>query len=959
MNQFSEALALIRDKNYSEAFESLKELIEKNPSFYGYYNALIFSCIEPSAEIKSLYQKNLTDNQIKNLNTLTEKLKLLVSKNLVNKKISFCIPVKNRSKVTVEWNGITRKKTFISSYKEKPRKFDLPLLKNCVQSIINSKINGIDFEILIVDFNSDDDPPKSWATALSASGIDIKVIELKESFSRGRGLNVAAENATGSILFFLDADMLVSRELIYQILRTNIVDKKAFFPICFSYFTPFQKEGWIRSEGWGNLSITREMYEKKNIKWWEKKSWGSEDDHMRECLDGMYSRKLGIDFYHQWHPEDDFKTKYYEQKKNKFEVVLGVTTYNRLNYLKDFVNSWLATRNPFYQWTLIFSDDGSTDGTLEYLDSLEIENCKIYVIRHNRTGVHESTNSIIDRCLSINFDYGFKCDDDVIFLQKGWDDKYIDGMDSHPYICNYNVGWRKATPKKSNEKFISYSDAYYSQGAFWTFTKQVINKVGWFDTKAFGYKGYGHIDYSVRACRAGFNSFSTFFDVKDSNLFIGLQAEDYKPALTQDEIKSDFGLVVNEEKKKQMQEFILEKRSGVIYVKRDSIYSYESCKTKPVVHLIIHNNHIGGAEYVHFNHALALRELGFSIKIWSIGQGIFYNKFVHSDFNISHVPNLLDKNSSDWMNFENNIPDGSYIYNCNAYNDELFQKLAQKRFMYYFTILHSDVDWIIKHQNQYKYFTHRFISIHETIKNALIKSGINTDKISIVNNTLEPNFPFGKNLENNAALRKHYGVTSQDTVIGFVGRIALDKNSLDLIDIFNAVLKKRNDFKFIIIGGESKRAQDKGYNDEFNKKLKSSPNKENIIYVGEKTGEELYSHLDLLDVAINVSPSEGLPISMLEQLAKGSFCIYPAFPEIARVLSNFESITIDIKQRKDSKNLRYSEDEKNKFVESIISTKKINLDNASAKNSKIAETLFSYKNSLDQLGDAFGVLKPT
>lgn len=958
MKTFSNTLKLLRDEDYAQAVNNLKSLIEKHPSFACYYRSLISACIELDEETKNIMQKNLPDEQVERIIKFSRELKAITLKKLGKQKISFCIPVKDRSKVSVQWNGVTRKKTFISSYKEKPRTFNLSLLKNCINSIANSRIEGIDFEIIIVDFGSTDDPPKVWAPAINSPGIDVKVIESTESFSRGRGLNIAAENATGSVFFFLDADMLVSKALIYQTLRVNILDKKAFFPICYSYLTPFHKEGWVRSEGWGNLSITREMYEKKNIKWWEKKSWGSEDDHMRECLDGMYSRKLGIDFYHQWHPEDDFKTKHYEQKKNKFEVVLGVTTYNRLGYLKDFVKSWLATRNPFYQWTLIFSDDGSTDGTLEYLDSLNIENCTIHVIRHNRTGVHESTNSIIDRCLSINFDYGFKCDDDVIFLQKGWDDKYIDGMDSHPYICNYNVGWRKATPKKSSEKFISYSDAYYSQGAFWTFTKQVINKLGWFDTKAFGYKGYGHIDYSVRACRAGFNNFSTFFDVKDSNLFIGLQADDYKPALTQEEIKSDFGLVINEEKKKQMQEFILEKRSGVIYVKRDSIYSYESCKTKPVVHLIIHNNHIGGAEYVHFNHALALRELGFSIKIWSIGEGIFYNKFVNSKFDITHTPDLLDKNSSDWANFENNILDGSYIYNCNAYNDELFKILAQKRFIYYFTILHSDVDWIIKHQNQYKYFTHKFISIHESIKNALVKSGINNDKISIVNNTLEPDFPFGKNSENTASLRKRYRINSQDTVVGFVGRIALDKNSLDLIDIFNAILNIRNDFKFIIIGGESKRAQDKGYNEEFNKKLNSSPKKKNIIYLGEKTGQELYSHLDLLDVAINVSPSEGLPISMLEQLAKGAYCIYPAFPEIARVLSNFDSIAIDIKQRKDSKNLRYSDDEKNKFIDSIISTKTLNLDAASAKNSKIAENLFSYRNSLKQLSDAFGVPKP-
>ncbi|MCQ4253826.1 glycosyltransferase [Stutzerimonas stutzeri] len=956
MIKYKYALTKIEEKDFCEAADALDKLIAINPGFSEYYFSLIRSIIEPREKDINMYRKHLDEHQTYQLESFAKKLKRLTLNRFKEQKISFCIPVKNRSKVSVEWNGVTRKKTFVSSYKECPCKFELFLLKNCVQSIAKSKIEGIEFEIVIVDFDSTDEPPSNWAPAFGSPGIQVKVISLKESFSRGRGLNVAAENATGTILFFLDADMLISRELIYQTLRTNVIDKKAFFPICYSYFTPFHTEGWIRNEGWGNLSITREMYDNNKIKWWEKKSWGSEDDHMRDCLEGLYTRKRGIGFFHQWHPEDDFKTKHYEQKKNKFEVVLGVTTYNRLEYLQDFVNSWLATRNPFYQWTLIFSDDGSTDGTLEYLESLAIPDCKVHLIRHDRTGVHESTNSIIDRCLSINFDYGFKCDDDVVFLQKGWDDKYIDGMDSYPYICNYNVGWRKATPKKLDEKFVSYSDAYYSQGAFWTFTKKVLNKVGWFDTKTFGFKGYGHIDYSVRACRAGFNNFSNFFDIRDSNSYIDLQSENYKPALTENEIKKDFGLVVDEKKKKDMQILITKKREDIIYVKREPIYSFELCTTKPVVHLIIHNNHIGGAEYVHFNHAIALKELGHPIKIWSVGKGTFFDRFIASGFNINYTPKLFETSSSDWASFEKEILDGHYIYNCNSYNDDIFKNLAKERFLYYFTILHSDVDWIIKHQIQHKYFTHKFIAIHDTIKDTLVRSGVNHHKISVVRNTLESNFPFGRNIERNSKLRSAYGISPHKIVVGFVGRIAQDKNALDLIDIFEAVLKKRPDFKFIIIGGESKRTQDKGYNEEFNNKLINSPNKEDILHLGERIGDELYSLLDLIDVSINVSPSEGLPISMLEQLSKGIYCIYPRFPEIEKVLSKFKSTTIDIKQRKDLKNLSYTKEEKDLFVETIVKLRQNDLAGATQYNPSIASDLFSYSSLLDQIKNAFDAL---
>ena len=62
------------------------------------------------------------------------------------------------------------------------------------------------------------------------------------------------------------------------------------------------------------------------------------------------------------------------------------------------------------------------------------------------------------------------------------------------------------------------------QGAFYTITQGVIDKVGYFDEQQFGASGLGHIDYSFRCCRAGFNVLSSPFDVVNSNQFIQLQS---------------------------------------------------------------------------------------------------------------------------------------------------------------------------------------------------------------------------------------------------------------------------------------------------------------------------------------------------------------------------------------------------------------------------------------------------
>lgn len=51
----------------------------------------------------------------------------------------------------------------------------------------------------------------------------------------------------------------------------------------------------------------------------------------------------------------------------------------------------------------------------------------------------------------------------------------------------------------------------------------MIESVGYFDEQQFWVSGLGHIDFSFRCCRAGFNVIANPFDVEDSNQFVRLQ----------------------------------------------------------------------------------------------------------------------------------------------------------------------------------------------------------------------------------------------------------------------------------------------------------------------------------------------------------------------------------------------------------------------------------------------------
>jgi glycosyltransferase involved in cell wall biosynthesis len=216
-------------------------------------------------------------------------------------------------------------------------------------------------------------------------------------------------------------------------------------------------------------------------------------------------------------------------------IIIAITTYNRLNRLSHLINSFALTKGKKYNHTIVIADDGSTDGTLEYVQNLNI-GIPVTLIKNNRQGVHHQFNTIVNEMEKIDFDYCFKCDDDIEFIKTGWEQLYIDAIikSGYDHLCHFDRTWR---PEKNFKKpvyqnnLISHCQPKDIQGAFFTLTPEVINKVGYMDTQNFSFRGVGHVDYSIRACRAGFNDIRNPFDAKESNQFIKHQRNNYSSAL--------------------------------------------------------------------------------------------------------------------------------------------------------------------------------------------------------------------------------------------------------------------------------------------------------------------------------------------------------------------------------------------------------------------------------------------
>lgn len=211
--------------------------------------------------------------------------------------LSICITVKNRSKVDAE--GHT-----------------LYLFPNCIHSILASIPPGTPCEIVVTDWRSDDLPLETWL-ANAAYPVPVRIIQQEGHFSRGKGLNEAAKQARGNYLFFLDADLLISYDVIENGLRC-LGENKAYFPVVFSFEDIDQIKGWWRHEGFGNCMVTKQMFT-ATPGWPEYPAWGKEDidfySNIKSLSDVVREEVSG--FYHQWHPDDLIWKNRYAEKANE------------------------------------------------------------------------------------------------------------------------------------------------------------------------------------------------------------------------------------------------------------------------------------------------------------------------------------------------------------------------------------------------------------------------------------------------------------------------------------------------------------------------------------------------------------------------------------------------------------------------------------------------------------------
>jgi glycosyltransferase involved in cell wall biosynthesis len=186
------------------------------------------------------------------------------------------------------------------------------------------------------------------------------------------------------------------------------------------------------------------------------------------------------------------------------DTTLMMVTYNRLNLTKETLDDLVNTVHRPYN--LVIIDNGSTDGTIDYLNSLQdTENVKynITLVNSNK-GIAVGRNMALKKADELNTQWYCTIDNDVK-MPNGWLDECINILIANKGFAAMGVNFEDTKYPVITKNGYSFQDKPHGNlgTACMVFTKQLHKMLGFFNTE-YGIYGEEDADFGVRTRVLGF-----------------------------------------------------------------------------------------------------------------------------------------------------------------------------------------------------------------------------------------------------------------------------------------------------------------------------------------------------------------------------------------------------------------------------------------------------------------------
>ena len=305
-------------------------------------------------------------------------------------------------------------------------------------------------------------------------------------------------------------------------------------------------------------------------------------------------------------------------------------------------------------------------------------------------------------------------------------------------------------------------------------------------------------------------------------------------------------------------------------------------------------NDVGGAEFVSYQHVLMAYRNGFDVVVLSGTTGKFYDLIKSSGIRIEVVT------MNPTLDMVSRLIHGyDVVFNCNffAITPTVIQ-LKQKIGFRYLTILHSDIIWVYNQVVKFERDTDGYYAIHKKIMDSFISYGVmDKRKFVVIPNCVDFDLISAAS-HYRTTVRREFGFKEGDFVIGMITRVAADKNILDTVKILSK-LPESICARLLIVGGAAATPESEGYLIRVNQlvqTIQAGRFRNRVIVTGNLATEDVYRTMQAFDIGLNCSPSEGLPIALLEMMGAGIPCVMPGIGDIPDVLTG-RGIVVPLRQR--------------------------------------------------------------
>ncbi len=189
-----------------------------------------------------------------------------------------------------------------------------------------------------------------------------------------------------------------------------------------------------------------------------------------------------------------------------------------------FQESIQSLLNTDFDGKIFIVDDGSSiHNHLNFLSSFADERLCI-TQKNTNGGISKCKNTGTRLILESGLDIGFLADDDVIY-KNGWDKQYVTAIKGTqiPHFCCFVDAQKNTQVIKINDTNIIKTP--YVNGAFLSFTKNLIDNIGYFKIMPYKY-GHEHSNFSRRCLY--YKQIPFFCDVVDSNNYVNIHEDSTK-----------------------------------------------------------------------------------------------------------------------------------------------------------------------------------------------------------------------------------------------------------------------------------------------------------------------------------------------------------------------------------------------------------------------------------------------